>query len=112
MIEGMHFDFSGKELKDHFIKRAERNKMRAAAFEKELEHFKEDDEESEQREEIERMYSNKAIGSAKDTLKGRVKHYRTRAMFFMIAADHVVPGETYRLNEHDLTNLEIVLEVA
>lgn len=111
MIEGMHFDFSGKELKDHFIKRAERNKMRAASFEKELTHFK-DDEETDQREEIERMYSNKAIGSAKDTLKSRMKHYRQRAMFFMIAADHVVATETYRLSENELTNLEIVLEGA
>ncbi len=109
MIEGMHFDFSGKELKEHFQKRAERNKMRAEAFKKELTHFKEDEDEPKE-DEVQRMYSNKAVGSAKETMKQRMKHYFSRAQFFAIAADHIVVTETYRLNEHDLTNLELVLE--
>jgi hypothetical protein len=109
MIVGMSFDFSGKELKEHFEKRAERNKMRAEAFVKELARYKED-EDVPVEPNIENSYSNKAIGSARDTLKGRVKHYKMRSLFFKVAADHVVITEVYRLGEHDLTNLEIVFE--
>jgi hypothetical protein len=109
MIEGIHFDFTGKELKDHFLKRAERNRMRAEAFVKELARYKEDEDAPVQTD-VEQTYSNKAIGSARDTLKGRVKHYKMRAMFFAVGADHLVPTETYRLSEHDMTSLEIVYE--
>lgn len=111
MIDGIHFDFSGKELKEHFLKRSERNRARAEACMKELSRYKETDEEVPTAEPaIGNSYSNKAMESARETLKNRVKHYKTRAVFFAVGGEHLIMTETYRLSEHDMTSLEIVYE--
>lgn len=108
MIEGVKFDFFGKELAEHFEKRAERHVQRAEAYAKEAARYKEGDEEPVRTPEM--MYSNKAVQSAKQQLEGQAKHHRTRAAFFKVASEHLVTGETYRLDESDMSRLEIILD--
>jgi hypothetical protein len=108
MIEGIRFDFSGKELKEHFEKRAERHGQRAEAYAKEAARYKEGDEEPVRTPEM--MYSNKAVQSAKQQLEGQAKHHKTRAGLFRVAAAHIDPDELYRLTESEMNGWEIVLE--
>lgn len=108
MIDGVKFDFTGKELKEHFEKRSERHVQRAEAYSKEAARYKEGEEEPVRTPEM--MYSNKAVQSAKQQLESQAKHHRNRASFFKAAAEHLVLSEVYRLKEEDIFHLEIVLD--
>lgn len=41
-------------------------------------------------------------------LEGRLRSHKERFTLFAFMEEHVIPNETYRLTENDLTRLEIV----
>ena len=103
MITGIHFDISSVELKEHFNRRVEHHKMKAAWYEKKSSEFKEglDDEES-------RTKLSNSVSNPAEQFRSSMKQHLKKVGKFSFMRDHVIANETYRLEEADLINLELV----
>jgi hypothetical protein len=97
MIQGLQIDVSSTELKEHIQGRAKHHKEKAEWYEKQVRNLKEGGV-------TESMASNDPTSS----LQRSAEEHRQKFGFFSFMADHIVPNETYRLTEHDLSRLEFV----
>lgn len=97
MIDGLKIDVTSLELADQLNRRAEfhAEKIKWCARQVEalegggLEHH---------------AVTNDPIHS----LENNKRNHENRYAYFRFMAEHVIPGETYRLSESDLTRLEIL----
>jgi hypothetical protein len=95
MIEGIKIEMTTAELKKHVISRAAFHTTKAKWYAKQGTSLRSG------RSDMPNM-SNDPVSSLE---RSREDHEK-RAAFFSIIAKHLVPSETYRLNESDLTRLE------
>ena len=105
MIQGLQLDISAEELIERLDARIAHHRSRAAFYEAQLGKLAEvetaaDDEDD--------PIQSLRHGSPRDGLERKLRDHRDRAAFLTFLRDHIVPKETYRLEERDLRTLEIV----
>jgi hypothetical protein len=97
MIEGLKIEISSAELTDHISARAEFHEGKAAFYDEQVSALK--------------AGGVGAIAQSNDpvsSLQGSARQHMERSAFFRFMAEHLIPDETYRLDESDLGRLEIV----
>lgn len=107
MIEGFHVDLTSKEINNHIHKMIEYHVGEAAVWEERF--GKEREREAAFREQdpnFSRNFMPAAIGV--DDPESRIKAHRERVSYLTFLRDHLIPNETFRLTESDLTSLEFV----
>jgi hypothetical protein len=97
MIEGLKIEITSDELRVHILARAEHHRERATFYEAQVSNLRAGGLTAE------RGVSNDPVGS----LNHSATQHRNKTAFFAFLAEHLVPGETYRLTENDLERLEI-----
>ena len=99
MIEGIKIELASAELREHLGGRAEHHRKKAESYEGQVVGLKEVADGDEVR-----FHSANVV----DTLQNKVREHRSKAALFSFLAEHLIPDETYRLSENDLTRIEIV----
>lgn len=99
MIEGLHFDLSHDELKDHLEHKASFHCDRQAWYQERVKDLRAGDTDLE-----DQQISG---GNPIQNLENQIKKHGGRADLFQFLADHLV-NETYRLSESDLKELEFI----
>ena len=107
MIEGLKLCMTSDELKRTLAGRIEYHSKKADWFEKkatelapELEQFAEDAE-------VLGKYSN-ANRNPTQELQRQHRHHADRVTVFKFMMEHIIPSETYVLEENDLRRLEVL----
>ena len=100
MIEGMKLDFTTEQLKKHCATRIAYHEKRAVFFADEAKRFADDAREAD-------LVSNRGYTAGKGDLLARAENNKKMAAYFKIVSDHLVPGETYRLSDSELSRLEL-----
>jgi hypothetical protein len=104
MITGLHIDISSDELKELLLGRQKYHQNKVTAYEKQLDVMKKAEALlDEEREDIGKV-SNRTPA---ESLESSLKKHANQVVYFTFMADHVVPNETYRLNESDLHRLGV-----
>jgi hypothetical protein len=98
MIEGLKLDFTTEELADHLSRRVEHHQERANFYEKQATALETGGAQAQQ-------YSG---GDPLRSLRDSLTQHLNRATLLGVMRDHLVPGETYRLDENDLLKIEIL----
>jgi len=97
MIQGLLIELKTDELKQHIVGRADYHKKKAEWYEAQIKNLKQGGLE-------ETHASNDPVSS----LERSHHDHREKYGYFMFMAEHLIPDETYRLTEHDLSKLEFV----
>lgn len=96
MIEGLKFDVPADELKTLIEERMIHHNERALFYQEKANGL----------EGAEAMeYTN---GDPVRNLRDKQKQHESKTQMFTFLRDHIVAGEVYRLQENDLTRLEII----
>lgn len=103
MIDGIQFDISTNELKEHLMARVAVHEKKAILYSEKSNQFHEviSDEDGQQK--MSSMTNNNPV----DTMRAGAKRHRIKASLFKFMANHLVQNETYRLSESDLGRLEL-----
>jgi hypothetical protein len=97
MIQGIQIDLSSEELQRHLSERAEYHADKATMYADQVQALR--------REGVgQTAQSNDPVHS----LQQSERHHRNRAELFGFIADRIIPNETYRVSESDLTRLELI----
>lgn len=98
MIEGLKYDVSSEEIVAHVTERAKHHSEREAWYTAQIE-------------ELERGMAEPQEYTGGDPIRNlkdsRSRHTNKREVFEFLAK-HVIPNETYRLEERELSNLEMI----
>lgn len=97
MINGLQFDFSSAELVEHFAAREVHHVEKVRFYRGQADSLSAGREESS-------GVTNDPVASLRNSLR---QHARQADYFHLLAA-HIIPGETYRLNESDLGKAEFI----
>lgn len=98
MIEGLKFDVTTDELRKHLEAKIEHHRERKDFYDHQAAAL--------QKGNVEAMpYTN---GDPVQALQAKGSQHLAKIELFVFLRDHLIPGETYRLEESDLTRLEIV----
>lgn len=100
MIEGLMFQFQAGELRDHLHGRVEHHMARSEFYAKQAEVFKFEADEAGKAD----TYVNSS--RAHEDFGEKSKRHKATAKRFGLMAEHLVPGETYRLSDHDMARIE------
>lgn len=100
MIEGLHVDVSGVEMKKLYESRAEYHSKKAAKLEAEFGKAKRLDDDFDDEAELLGKISN--TNNLANSVELRLRQARGQALYFAFAAEHVNVHETYRLSRDDL----------
>ena len=96
MIEGLKVEVKSAELVEHLERRAHYHEAKKTFYERQAASL------------AEGAASNPGASNDPVTsLKQSATNHSNRAAFFSFLADHVVPKETYRLDEADLMRIEL-----
>lgn len=107
MIEGLKIDVPSTELKEHLAARASHHGERVAFYLGQAKHLSQGLKDLDLEDESEaQAYSNSGQRDPRDSMRQSAKSHQDRQMFFQFMADHLVPGEVYRLTEADIIKLE------
>lgn len=98
MIEGLRLDFTTGELAAHLTQRIDHHIERAGFYEKQASALEGGGVQAQQ-------YSG---GDPLRSLRDSMAQHRNRAELLRVMRDHLVPDETYRLDEGDLLKIEIL----
>jgi hypothetical protein len=98
MIEGLKLDFSGEELREHLSKKCLHHKERADFYQKQADALVAGNAETMQ-------YTG---GDPVKALRDKAITHQQRCDMFKLLHDHTSAGETYRLEDKDLTRLELI----
>ncbi len=101
MIEGLCFDVSAAEMREHLAAKVDHHKERAAFY-------------ADKADSLARGGAEAAQFSGGDpvrALQDNEKKHKNRAEFFDFLRAHVIAGETYRLSESDLVTLEFISNI-
>lgn len=104
MIEGLHVDVSSAELKEMLLGRLKYHQEKTTAYERQLADLTKIQAAFD--EEAQRM-SKMSNQGPKESLESAIKRHREQSIFYRFVSEHVVPNETYRLDENDLTRLGV-----
>lgn len=97
MINGFNVDIQSAEMKQHLVSRAEHHQERARWYEEQKAQFADSP--------TAQMTNDPVAG-----LKEAGKRHLEKAVWFAFMAAHVPDGEVYRLGDHDLQRLEMVVK--
>ena len=97
MIEGLKLDFTSKQLQEHIAGRRQHHDGKQAWYAQQIASLKAGG-----------MRQESPTSDPMDSLERSRKMHETKAELFKVMADHVIPNETYRLSESDLTRLELI----
>lgn len=97
MIEGIKIDVTSEELKKHILNRASDHKVKAAGYTVKVNALAESGIEDQPGTSVDPIRQ----------LRHKIKEHENKAAFFFFMAEHLVEDETYRLDEGDLSRLEI-----
>lgn len=97
MIQGLQIEISSAELGEHLRQRAEYHKERAGWYGGQVDGLRSGGLRPE-------GVTNDPISS----LERSMKEHKERAAFFLFMAEHLIPGETYRMTEVDFGRLELI----
>ncbi len=97
MITGLHIDITFEEMRVHMAARAKHHRDKAEFYQKKAEEL--------------RGGGLGETGHSRDPIRDiddHAKKHAEKAGKFAFIARHLVSGETYRLDEHELTKWEFV----
>lgn len=97
MIQGFKLDFQSEELRKHLEERAKYHAGKAEWYAGQVNNLKSGGV-------SETRHSNDPVGS----LTHSMNDHKAKADLFSLMAKHVIPNETYRLDESDLSRLELI----
>lgn len=98
MIEGLKLDFSGKELQEHLKKKSNHHLERTAFYSKQADALAAGNVGPTQ-------YTG---GDPVKVLRDKAAEHRRRSELLTLISTHVAENETYRLQDTDLTRLELI----
>lgn len=104
MIEGLHCDVEGKELKALLGGRLDYHTDRLKSYETQLDQMRTM---NKNLEEEARQIGKTSTRSPIESLEEAIKRHQNQCIYYKFMAEHVVPSETYRLSEQDLYRLGI-----
>jgi hypothetical protein len=96
MIEGLKLDFTAEELEKHLTERISNHNERTEFYSRQADSLEAGRAEAQQ-------YTN---GDPIRSLRESESQHRNRMVLLTVLRDHLVSGETYRLDEGDLSKLE------
>ena len=102
MIEGIVVRMETDELMTHLLKRVEYHTQRSKFYEQECEKFKAEADDAKIR-----QGQNTFVQTSKAMEEAAEKHDRS-ALWFNFVADHLIPDETYHLDDKALEVIEAV----
>lgn len=106
MIQGFQVDVHSAELVERLDGRIAHHRSRAASYEAQLGRLAEVQTDADDEDDPVRAF--RQGGSPREGLERKFREHRDRVAFLSFLREHVVPTETYRLDEGDLRTLEIV----
>ena len=98
MIEGIKLDFSGKELRQHLMKKATHHGERKSFYTSQADALIRGNAEAMQ-------YTG---GDPVKALRDKALQHQQRQEMFLLLHSHTNEQETYRLEDKDLTRLELI----
>lgn len=98
MIEGIKLDFSGKELREHLMKKATHHGERNELYNSQADALTRGGAEAMQ-------YTN---GDPVKALRDKASQHQQRQEMFLLLHSHTNEQETYRPEDKDLTRLELI----
>lgn len=115
MIEGLHVDVPGTELKTMLGKRLEYHQEKVVAYEKQLGNAKEQRDRlkaleadfADKAEEIGKFQNSSSVRDPVPELENKIRSHKDQCVYYKFMAEHTVVAETYRLAESDLVRLGI-----
>jgi hypothetical protein len=105
MIEGLHLDVKGSELKNLLDARTSHHADKARFYRQQLDSMKKLDAEMEA-ERLEMVKTSSGQGPT-EAVRASVKKHQDLVAFYTFAAAHIVVDEVYRLAERDLHRIGI-----
>jgi len=106
MIEGLHFDISSEELKDHFLESAESYANQVRRFENLVNQY---DRKQYDKEPDDVIYGNHNTPEDPRNLWEHTISLASRnAKMFSFLASHAIKNHTYRLTKRELAELELI----
>lgn len=107
IIEGLHVDVKGTELKDLLLGRLKYHLDKVSNYEKQLVELKRVDKAlAEDAESISKF----STASPAQSLEQAIKKHKDQTVYYRFVADHVITTATYRLGENELLRLGIQSE--
>lgn len=107
MIQGLFIDVTSEELKKMLLGRLEYHKNKLAVYQKQLGQLEEVEKTLQAEAEV---ISKTSHGSPKSSMEQAIKKHSDQIIYYEFMAAHVVPSETYRLGEQELTRLGVSSE--
>ena len=98
MIEGLRFDVTSEELKVHLEKKLRHHRERVAFYKDKAQALQAGGAEP----------AGYTGGDPVQSLREKAAQHQNRVELFDFLRGHLIPGETYRLEENDLLKLEII----
>lgn len=98
MIEGLKFDVKSEELQEHLRRKVLHHRERAAFYEEKAQALQDGEAEP----------AGFTGGDPIRALREKGAQHQNRVELFEFLQLHLIPGETYRLEEGDLLKLEII----
>lgn len=96
MIEGLKIQIDSDELEAHLNMRVEYHEKKMTFYDEQVRSLRAGG-----------VAAGHQSNDPVHSLEGSAKQHRDRASFFRFMADHLIPNETYQLDESDLGRLEI-----
>jgi hypothetical protein len=104
MIEGLHADVPGEELKELLSGRYKYHSDKVKTYEAQLVQLEQFDKTMEN---LAASMSKTSNATPADSVRQAVKTHRNQAIYYKFMAEHVVVTETYRLESSELVSLGI-----
>jgi hypothetical protein len=104
LIEGLHVDVKGTELKELLLGRLKYHNDKVSNYEKQLVELKRVDKAlAEDAEQISKFSTQ----SPAQSLEQAIKKHKDQTIYYRFVADHIITAAVYRLGEHELQRLGI-----
>jgi len=99
MIEGLKIDVKSQELSLHLSDRAEFHAVKEHFYDEQVVKLQEND--------ASMATAGKFSNDPVSSLRESAFRHKKKKKFFTFLAEHIVPDTTYRLEDHDLSRLEL-----
>ena len=97
MIDGIKVQLTTGQLRDHLMKRVRYHEEKRDLYAGQVQALEAGGE----------RQDNASLDPVR-ALKDRASQHSSKAELFRILADHLIPDETYRIADHDLTRIEFI----
>ena len=107
-IQGLKLQMNSEELSTTLSARIEYHGKRVEWLAKKIAELEPDVEQFKNDAVNQGKFSNSRVGSAVDNLSQQRDHHQDRVTLFKFMVAHVIPNETFILDENDLRKLEVI----